>query len=55
MSNRSLVANAELISDAPGQHLALRYDRTNAVGRWDVTALPAGQMLRPPTTFCQAG
>ncbi|MEZ4620742.1 MAG: class I tRNA ligase family protein [Caldilineaceae bacterium] len=41
----------ELISDARGQHLALRYDHTNAVGRWDVTALPAGQMLRPPTAL----
>lgn len=38
----------EIIADARGQHLALRYDGSGAAGRWLADTLPAGQALRQP-------
>jgi methionyl-tRNA synthetase len=38
----------EVIADARGQHLALRYDGSAATGRWQAAPLPAGQALRKP-------
>ncbi len=38
----------EVIADARGQHLALRYDGSGAAGRWLAETLPPGQALRQP-------
>lgn len=38
----------ETIADGRGQHLALRYDGSEATGRWQATTLPAGQALGKP-------
>jgi methionyl-tRNA synthetase len=38
----------EVIPDARGQHLALRYDHSGAAGRWQADTLAPGQALRPP-------
>ncbi|MCE7986072.1 MAG: methionine--tRNA ligase [Caldilinea sp. CFX5] len=38
----------EIVSDARGQHQALRYDHSAASGRWVAEPLPAGQALQEP-------
>lgn len=38
----------QLVEDARGQHLVLRYDHSPASGRWAAQPLPAGQTLREP-------
>lgn len=38
----------EMIPDARGQHLVLRYDHSGAAGRWQADKLTPGQALRPP-------
>jgi len=38
----------EIVSDARGQHQALRYDHSTASGRWVAEPLPAGQALQEP-------
>jgi len=38
----------EEVTDARGKHRVLRYDHSNAAGRWDATPLPAGQALQEP-------
>lgn len=38
----------ETIADARGQHVALRYDHSNASARWLAKPLPAGQALQEP-------
>ncbi|MFZ2487714.1 MAG: methionine--tRNA ligase [Anaerolineae bacterium] len=38
----------EVVEDARGQHLVLRYDHTPAVGRWEPSTLPVGQTLIKP-------
>jgi methionyl-tRNA synthetase len=38
----------EVVKDARGEHLVLRYDHTLAAGRWEPTTLPSGQRLREP-------
>ncbi|MEZ4861030.1 MAG: methionine--tRNA ligase [Caldilineaceae bacterium] len=41
----------EMVADARGEHLALRYDHRPAVGRWQAAPLPAGQALQAPTAL----
>jgi methionyl-tRNA synthetase len=41
----------EVVADARGTHVALRYDHRGAVGRWIATELPAGQALQPPSAL----
>ncbi|HRW06469.1 MAG TPA: methionine--tRNA ligase [Caldilineaceae bacterium] len=41
----------EVIDDARGQHLALRYDHSGATGRWAATELPVGQALQQPSAL----
>jgi methionyl-tRNA synthetase len=38
----------EVIEDARGKHLVLRYDHSPATGRWEAQTLPVGQALREP-------
>ncbi len=38
----------ETIQDARGEHLALRYDHSDAAGRWQAGKLQPGQALRKP-------
>ena len=38
----------EMVADARGQHLVLRYDHRGATGSWQPAPLPAGQPLRKP-------
>ena len=38
----------EVVEDARGQHLVLRYDNAAAIGRWQAGDLAAGQALREP-------
>jgi methionyl-tRNA synthetase len=38
----------EVVADARGQHLTLRYDSSTAAGRWLATPLPPGQALHKP-------
>jgi methionyl-tRNA synthetase len=38
----------EVVEDARGQHLVLRYDHTPASGTWTAGVLPPGQTLREP-------
>ncbi|MCB0064363.1 MAG: methionine--tRNA ligase [Caldilineaceae bacterium] len=41
----------EVVEDARGKHLVLRYDHNGAVGRWEANELPAGQALQQPTAL----
>jgi methionyl-tRNA synthetase len=41
----------EQIADVRGVHRVLRYDHTPATGRWEATALPAGQALAEPAAL----
>ncbi len=38
----------EVVEDARGQHLVLRYDNADAMGHWQAGELAAGQALREP-------
>ncbi len=38
----------QTVKDARGEHLVLRYDNSQAVGRWEPGTLAPGQTLRPP-------
>lgn len=38
----------EVVTDARGRHLVLRYDHSTATARWAATSLPAGQALQEP-------
>ncbi len=41
----------EVIEDARGRHLVLRYDHSSATGRWVANTLPTGQSLQAPTAL----
>ncbi len=41
----------ELVEDARGSHLVLRYDGTGATGVWEPHVLPVGQPLREPAAL----
>jgi len=41
----------DVVTDARGQHLVLRYDGSQAAGRWEATSLQPGQALRQPETL----
>ncbi len=41
----------ELVADARGEHIALRYDHGPAAGRWLAETLPPGQVLRQPAAL----
>ncbi|MDX1971269.1 MAG: methionine--tRNA ligase [Candidatus Sumerlaeia bacterium] len=43
----------EVIEDARGPHLVLRYDHTGAVGTWKPVVLPQGQALQTPAPVIQ--
>ncbi|MEM7125290.1 MAG: methionine--tRNA ligase [Chloroflexota bacterium] len=43
----------EMIDDARGSHMVLKYDHSEAVGRWQATELVAGQTLMQPTALFQ--
>ena len=41
----------QVVEDARGSHLVLRYDGTGAGGVWEAGVLPAGQALREPAAL----
>lgn len=41
----------ERVADARGAHLTLRYDHSQAIGRWQAEELPVGQALREPSAL----
>ena len=41
----------ETVSDARGSHQVLRYDGSQASGRWAPGSLPVGQALREPAAL----
>jgi methionyl-tRNA synthetase len=43
----------EEIQDQRGRHLVLRYDHSQATGRWEATTLSPGQALRTPAPLFQ--
>lgn len=38
----------EMVEDGRGQHLVLRYDHSEAIGKWEPVALPSGQKMSEP-------
>jgi methionyl-tRNA synthetase len=45
------VQYTQLVEDDRGSHLVLRYDATEATGRWVAETLPAGQPMREPSAL----
>lgn len=41
----------EVVEDARGKHVVLRYDHKGAVGHWEANELPVGQALQQPTAL----
>ncbi len=39
------------VEDARGSHLVLRYDHSDACGRWEASTLPPGQAMREPVAL----